>query len=136
MTNHRATCQCGSLVVEAAADPDFVIVCNCRACQKRSGSPFGTGCYFKKTDLAISGEAKGWKRTAETGRKLENFFCPTCGTSVYWTLEMRPEHMGVAFGLFEGPLPEPARAIWTEAKHDWVAFPDHWPQFEKGTPEN
>ena len=135
MSIHRATCQCGSLVVEAPVDPDFVIVCNCKACQMRTGSPFGTGGYFKKTDLTISGEAKSWSRTADTGRKLEYFFCPNCGTNVYWTLEMRPEHMGVAYGLFDAPLPEPARAIWTEERHDWVSFPEHWPTFEKGTPE-
>jgi hypothetical protein len=121
--------------VEAAGDPDFVIVCNCKACQMRTGSPFGTGAYFKKADLTVSGEAKGWRRSADSGRAIENFFCPSCGTNVYWTLEMRPDHIGVGFGLFETALPEPARAIWTEEKHGWVIFPEHWPQFEKGTPE-
>ena len=133
MTKHRAQCQCGQLVLECETDPDFTIACNCKACQKRTGAAFGVGGYFKITDLTISGEANSWSRKADGGRGLENFFCPNCGTNVYWTLEMRPEHMGVAAGLFDKPLPEPARAIWLEEKHGWVEFPEHWPLFEKGT---
>jgi len=131
MANHRATCQCGSLNIETVADPDFVILCNCKACQRRTGAPFGVGAFFKKTDLAVAGTSNTWARNAESGRKLENHFCPTCGTNVYWTLEMRPEHVGVALGTFDGPLPEPARAIWAEEKHAWVTFPDHWQVHDK-----
>lgn len=134
MTKHHASCQCGALTIDAKTDPDFVIACNCRACQRRTGSPFGAAGYFRKDMLNFSGEARSWKRSADSGRALENFFCPTCGSTVYWTLEMRPDHIGVAFGMFDEPLPDPIRAIWTEAQHDWVAFPDHWPHFPQGTP--
>ena len=135
MTTHHATCQCGALNVSLEGDPDFVIACNCKACQKRTGAPFGTAGYFLKTRMSVEGDTKSWPRTADSGRALENFFCPTCGTNVYWTLEMRPDHVGVAFGCFETKLPDPIRAIWTEEKHDWVGFPDDWPTFPKGTPE-
>jgi hypothetical protein len=134
MVNHRASCQCGSVSVEATADPDFVIVCNCKACQKRSGSPFGAGGYFRKDAVTVNGQPKSWKRTADSGRALENFFCPECGTTLYWTLEMRPDHLGIPYGLVEPPLSEPIRAIWTEEKHPWVRFPDAWPTYPKGSP--
>ena len=116
-------------------DPDLVIACNCRACQKRTGSPFGTGAYFQKGLMTVEGETKSWGRKADTGRALENFFCPTCGTNLYWTLEMRPNHVGVAYGAFDTKLPDPIRAIWMEEAHDWVGFPEDWPRFAKGTPE-
>ena len=133
MTEHRARCQCGGLTVTASADPDMVIACNCQACQHRTGSPFGLGGYFKKEVLNYEGAASTWKRAAESGRQIENHFCPACGTTLYWSLEMRPDHIGVAGGAFETPLPEPARAIWTEEKHDWVIFPDHMPTLPKST---
>lgn len=131
MTTHRATCQCGLLTVTAAKDPEFSILCNCKACQRRTGAPFGVGAYFKKGDVTLSGASSAWTRTADSGRVLENHFCPTCGTNVYWTLEMRPDHIGVALGTFEVQLPEPVRAIWAEEKHDWVSFPDHWDVHDK-----
>ncbi len=135
MTTHRATCQCGSLTASFKGDPDFVIVCNCQACQKRTGSPFGTGGYFRKSQMQVDGATSRWARKADTGRVIENFFCPTCGTTLYWTLEMRPDHIGVGYGLFETQLPDPVRVIWAEEQHHWAGFPEAWPRFPKGTPE-
>ena len=135
MTTHRASCQCGSLSAELDGDPDFVIACNCKACQKRTGGPLGTGGYFLKDKLTVHGPTKSWARQADSGRKIENFLCPACGTNLYWTLEMRPDHIGVAYGCFDTALPDPIRAIWMEEAHDWIRFPDDWPKFPKGTPE-
>ncbi len=134
MTTHKASCQCGSLQLELDGDPDFVIACNCRACQKRTGAPFGIGGYFGKETLTVKGPINSWHRTAESGRSLEHFFCPECGSNMYWTLEMRPDYIGVAYGTFDTRLPDPIRAIWTDEKHPWVTFPEDWPQFPQGTP--
>ncbi len=131
---HKAECQCGSLSISSDVDPDFVIACNCRACQRRTGSVFGVGAYFPKASVTIEGESRQWKRAAESGRNLINHFCPNCGSTVFWSLDMRPDHLGVAVGNLMTPLPEPQRAIWTSEKHDWVSFPEHWPTFEFGTP--
>ncbi|MDH5797300.1 MAG: GFA family protein [Paracoccaceae bacterium] len=134
MGANSATCQCGALQVHWSVEPDFVIACNCKACQRRTGAPFGAAGYFKISDLKITGDSQSWRRTADSGRWLENHFCPTCGTTLYWLLEMRPDHAGVALGAFDGKAPVPSRAIWTDQKHDWVAFPDDWPQFPQASP--
>jgi hypothetical protein len=111
-----------------------VIACNCRACQKRTGAPFGAALYFRKEALSILGTSRTFARTADSGRGLETHFCPDCGTSLYWTLEMRPDHAGVAYGCFETPVPTPMRAIWTEEKHGWVTFPEGMPAYPTGSP--
>lgn len=131
---HHATCQCGALTIDATAGPDFVVLCNCKACQRRTGAPFGVGAYFRKTDAVASGTPKVWNRIADSGRELRNHFCEHCGTTVYWTFDMRPDHIGVALGTIEGPMPEPVRAVWTENKHPWVTFPAHWKVYDKATP--
>jgi hypothetical protein len=135
-TEHRATCLCGQLSVTASGDPDFVIACNCLKCQQRGGAPFGVGAYYARANVtAIDGQSNEFSRTAESGRGLTNHFCPQCGTTVYWSLEMRPDHLGIAVGCFADPsFPEPVRAIWTENKHHWVRFPDGLPAFEKAVP--
>lgn len=135
MSTHRASCQCGQLSAEFDGDPNFSVVCNCRACQKRTGAPFGTGAYFDEFTMSVDGSSRTWQRIAPTGRKLENHFCPDCGTTVFWTLEMRPGMVGVAYGSFDTDLPEPVRVIWTEEQHGWVSFPDRLPHFPQGTPE-
>ncbi|NND19069.1 MAG: GFA family protein [Silicimonas sp.] len=134
MTKHHAECQCGRLQVSTDADPDFTLACNCKACQKGTGAPFGAGLYFRKDALDISGRSETCGRVADSGRKVENHFCPDCGTTLFWSLEMRPDHMGVAYGCFETPVPDPIRAIWTQEKHGWVKFPDDWPTYPAGSP--
>lgn len=135
MAEHKASCQCGAVQVTASVDPEFVVVCNCKACQRRTGAPFGEGAYFRKADLTLSGQTATWARKADTGRELVNHFCPSCGTTLFWSLEMRPDHMGVAAGCFDGPLPRPVRVIWAREKHDWVCFPDDIPVLDGPSPE-
>ena len=128
-----ARCACGQLRVTAQGDPEIVVACNCTECQRRTGSPFGVGAYYRRDRVSpIEGRSSLHARTAPSGRSLVNHFCPNCGTTVYWTLEMRPEHYGIAVGCFADPaFPPPVRAVWAEGKHDWVSFPDDWPVFEQ-----
>jgi len=132
---HKAACQCGTLSISSADDPEFVIACNCRACQRRTGSVFGVGAYFRKDGVSIAGKSAEWSRKADSGRSLTNHFCTNCGSTVFWSLEMRPKLYGVAVGSMLSELPDPVRAIWTSEKHHWVSFPEEWPTFEFGTPE-
>ena len=133
MTEHHARCQCGGLTARTGA-PDYVVACNCQACQHRTGAPFGAAGYFPKASVEISGAEETWARGTDSSRTLTNHFCPTCGTTLYWHLDMMPDHFGIALGCFEGQLPDPVRIIWTQEKHDWVTFPDGIVQHEGATP--
>ncbi|QMU59472.1 MAG: aldehyde-activating protein [Boseongicola sp.] len=135
MASHRASCQCGSLVLEADVDPDMVSVCNCRACQKRSGSPFGVGAFFRKDAVTITGARQSWVRRAASGREIQNQICPTCGTTLCWSGEMRPDHIGVPVGVLDTIVQEPARAVWASKKHPWVSFPADWPTYPENAPQ-
>jgi hypothetical protein len=132
--HHHASCQCGGLALEATGDPDLVVACNCRACQRRTGSPFGIGVIFAKSAVRIFGESRTWSRVADSGRRMTNRFCPVCGTSLYWLPEMRPDHMIVALGCLATKVAPPSRAIWVAEKHDWVAFPEGCPHYREAAP--
>ena len=92
----QAACGCGRLRVTTVGDPDIVIACSCLACQRRSGSPFGLGAYFRKDAVSAEGEAQVFTRVADSGLDVSIRFCPACGNSVYWLAELRPDHYGVA----------------------------------------
>ena len=128
-----ATCTCGQLRVTASGDPDVVVACSCFECQRRTGSPFGVGAYYQRAQISsVDGDHKSYQRAGEAGRTLTSHFCPECGTSVFWQLEMRPEHTGIAVGCFADPqFPGPARAVWAENLHDWVIYPEDLPVFDK-----
>ena len=132
---HQATCGCGGLQVTTVGDPDLVVACSCIACQRRTGSPFGVGAYFRKETVSAEGRAGTYTRVADSGLTVSLNFCPSCGTNVYWFAELRPDHYGVAVGCFGEPgFGEPSRVVWNESWHPWVRFPDGLPEFDKGSP--
>ena len=126
-----AQCQCGSLTAITSGEPIRVSVCHCITCQQRTGSVFSSNCYFRKSFVRIEGEAKLYARSAEFGRQVRNYFCPTCGTTVYWEADASPEVYGLAVGAFNNSsfLP-PTFSFWEESMHSWVNVPDvqHYPK--------
>jgi hypothetical protein len=69
-----AHCSCGALRVEVSADPDAVVACHCGECQRRTGSVFGVGAYFRKEHVRAEGASKIYVRDGQEGRKLRNHF--------------------------------------------------------------
>ncbi len=134
-----ATCSCGQLSVTMQGDPPVVGVCHCFECQKQTGSVFGAWTYWPKSAcLAITGDAKLYRRIAESGRWVDNYFCPHCGSSVYSYAEMAPDEICVATGSFaDRDFPPPTMAVWGECRHGWVRLPEGCTQAARdtGSPE-
>lgn len=123
MATREARCCCGSLRVVATGEPELVIACHCEECQRRTGSAFGVGAYFRREQVAPSGPASTYRRAGQDGRALTLRFCPTCGSTVWWEADFRPGHVGVALGaLGDTTLAPPSRSVWEQSRHPWVAF--------------
>ena len=89
-------------------------MCHCLACQRRTGG--------------VISKATAWMRTAETGNAMTHYFCPTCGSTVYWESEGFPGYVAVAIGSFADPkFPAPTIAVWEESRHPWVSLPPDTP---------
>ena len=129
----EATCSCGQLKVRLAGDPLLVSSCHCLACQRRTGALFGSTSFWRKSQLVvIEGERRSWRRVADSGTGLNHYFCPTCGSTVYWESEATPDRLSVAVGCFADPsFPAPVRTVWTESKHGWLPFPATLPHHRK-----
>ena len=133
MTTRIARCSCGQLSATCQDEPQRVVLCSCRACQRRTGSPYGAGAYYLRTQVRTAGTSKEYTRTSDAGRWFTTHFCPECGSSVFWYLERAPDQIGVAVGAFNDPsFPKPVRAVWMESKLDWVEFPGDVEQFAQG----
>jgi hypothetical protein len=65
-------------------DPETVAICHCTDCQTLSGSAFRTVVPAKKGDFRLlGGQPKVYVKTAESGNKRVQAFCPECGTPIY-----------------------------------------------------
>ena len=120
-----ARCACGALSATAEGEPLRVAACSCSYCQRRSGSAFGLSAYWPAEAVTLSGEARSWRRVSQRGRDFEHFFCPTCGTALWWRAAMKPEWIGLAAGAFAAPdFPPPVAAVWDTGRYAWVRFPE------------
>lgn len=122
--NRVARCHCGSLRAIAADPPNRVYICHCQACQRRTGSVLHAGAYYPKEQVAPEGEANVYVREGSEGRKLRFYFCPACGTTVYWEADHSPDLRGVAVGCFADPdYFAPMYSVWEQSMHPWFTPP-------------
>src|SRR4051794_1260985 len=67
------------------------------------------------------GTSKEYVRTAASGGKVRSYFCPECGSTVYWKADNLPAMIGVAVGAISVPnYPAPIRSVFEQSKHAWV----------------
>ena len=117
-------CQCGALRAKVTGEPVRVIICHCIDCQGRTGAAFSYNVRFERTQVQLEGTGCCYEREARGSRKIRNYFCPTCGTTVYWELDLLPTLYGIAAALFEEkPLPLPRISIWEENLCGWAVVP-------------
>jgi hypothetical protein len=130
----QASCHCGNL--SATIDDGaraMVVACHCIACQKRSGSPFGTMAYFPRDALTIRGEATEYARPTDEGTTFTTGFCPSCGSTVYGRASNHPEIVGITVGTIGDPsFAAPVRSIYEQSRHPWIAMPATTAGFVRG----
>ena len=128
MTMRRAACSCGQLHLAIGGESVRVSMCNCLECQRRTGAVISNQARFLREQVTLGGQAKTWKRIAESGNELTFYFCPTCGSTVYWENEGFLGYVAVAIGNFADPnFPAPTIAVWEESRHPWVFLPPDTP---------
>ena len=130
-----ASCQCLGFRVIVEAEPDTVAVCHCQFCQRRTGVPLTCNAYFSRSKVRLEGEHKIYTRDCPEGRKLHNHFCPTCGSTVGWTGDLRPNQFGIAVGCFnDRNFPPPVASIWEEEMCSWAKLPVDIQHFPRARP--
>jgi hypothetical protein len=117
----NAQCSCGALALSLPGPSDLVVACHCVACQRRTGAPFGIGAFYPVEVVSISGAPKEYVRPAASGGKVRSYFCPECGSTVYWKADNLPAMIGVAVGTIADPnFPAPIKSVFELSKHVWV----------------
>lgn len=125
MTSRTASCTCGQLQARTVQEPVRVSVCHCLACQRRTGSVFGAQARFSSDAVTVAGRSTEYVRTGDEGTRAIFRFCPTCGSTVYYTFEGNPEFVAIPVGAFADPaFPPPTFSVYEERMHSWVHMPD------------
>lgn len=117
-------CHCGYISYEAEIDPEKVIVCHCTDCQTLSGSAFRFIAFTREDSFELlSGELKIYVKTAESGAKRPQSFCPECGTPIHATsMGDGPKSYGLRVGsIHQRDKLVPKSQVWTGSEQHWIA---------------
>ena len=133
MTNtYSGGCACGALRYEITGEPIAMLHCQCRQCQRGSGTGHQSHVTFAGAKVTTTGEPSYWQSVGDGGTVKQRGFCPTCGSPVYLTFPASPDVIAVAPGSLDDPNQfEPRFVTWTAAGHGWDYLDPALPRFEK-----
>ena len=129
-------CACGAIRYEIPDEPMAMVDCQCRDCQARSGTGHGSYLTFpSKQSVTLTGEAKHWDITGDSGNVKTHSFCPTCGSPVYLTFAAMPDLFTVHAASLDDPgRYKPQMVTYGVRGLAWDHIDSALPKFEKMPP--
>jgi hypothetical protein len=115
-------CHCGLISYEATIDPGLVGICHCTDCQTLSGSAFRTYVPAPRDGFRLlTGQPKIYVKTAASGAKRNQAFCPECGTPIYSSAPYDPQVFSIRAGTVrQRNALVPRRQIWSRSSQAWL----------------
>ncbi|MES2056880.1 MAG: GFA family protein [Pseudomonadota bacterium] len=129
-------CACGAIRYDISAEPLVSNHCQCRDCQRKSGTGHGSYMTFaQRRDVTLAGDATHWEIVGASGNVKTRSFCPTCGSPVYLTFAAMPD----LFTIHAASLDDPGRYVpqivtYTSSGHAWDRLDPALPTFDKMPP--
>jgi hypothetical protein len=114
-------CACGAIRYEISDQPIFMNDCQCRDCQRRSGTGHGSYLTFpRRSAVKLEGKATHWDIAGDSGNVKSHAFCPTCGSPVYLTFAAMPDFFTVHAASLDDPARYGPQAVtYTVRGHAW-----------------
>jgi len=116
-------CHCGGITYEAEIDPEKVVICHCTDCQSLSSTAFRTVVPVADSNFTlVSGHPKTYIKTAESGAKRHQLFCPDCGSHIYATSDGEgPKIFGLRLGgVRQRDQLAPKSQHWSRSALPWL----------------
>jgi hypothetical protein len=125
-------CACGAIRYEIAAEPVMGGHCQCRDCQRDSGTGHASHLAFLRAGAHMIGNTTGWDKAADSGNIVTRAFCPTCGSSVYSTNSGIPDLIFIRAASLDDPgRYKPQMVVWAKSGYAWDHTDPALPKFEK-----
>jgi hypothetical protein len=115
-------CHCGSVRYRAKVDPEKVSICHCVDCQILTGCAYRVSVQVALADFELlKGEIKQYIKTADSGSKRVQAFCPECGTPLYAEALDNPTARSLRVGSVDQRASlRPRRQIWCRSALPWA----------------
>lgn len=134
MTERTGQCLCGAVRFRLSAEPVATRVCWCRDCQHIAGNGM-VNLIVPTEAIEISGPMSEFERTADSGNRIRQRFCPKCGSPLFANSSARPQLTAVRAGNLDDPSSvRPTMNIWCSSAPAWACFDPHLERVEQSPP--
>jgi hypothetical protein len=119
---YQGGCSCGSVRFELDGQPLWVLACHCNACKKRTGSAYGVSVMVEDKNVKhFTGDTRTFTRSGDSGNKVQYEFCPQCGTTLRWRLDIIRNRQAFAGGAFDDMKAiAPIAELYTDDAMPWA----------------
>lgn len=126
-------CACGAVRYEISGEPIFSNHCQCRDCQRVSGTGHGSYLTFAgRKSVTLTGKATQRDVTGDSGGVKTHGFCPSCGSPVYLTFAGNPELFTVHAASLDDPgRYQPQVVTYAIRGHAWDGLDPALPKFDR-----
>ena len=109
--------------------------CHCIDCRKTSGTGHASHMGIPADALTVTGDVKFFDAPTDSGNTVSRGFCPTCGSALYSTNSIMPEHVFVRASSLDDPeLFVPQFVVYTSRAASWDKMDPSLPAFEEMPP--
>ena len=124
-------CACGAIRYEISDEPMVQTDCQCRDCQRKSGTGHGSYLTFPdKTRVKLDGAAAHWDIISDSGNVKTRAFCPACGSPVYLIFAAMPDLFTVHAASLDDPgRYKPQVVLYTARGYAWDKLDPALPTF-------
>jgi hypothetical protein len=134
-TSYTGGCACGAIRYEIKGQPVVMLDCQCRQCQRDSGTGHQSHLTFVAAEVTVDGQPSSWETVGDGGTVKRRAFCPTCGSSLQMTFPAMPDVFIVPPASLDDPGRfKPRLVSWTAAGYGWDHLDPAIPTFEKMPP--
>jgi hypothetical protein len=135
-SKYTGGCLCGEVRYATDAEPIFSANCHCKDCQRSSGGPFTPVMMFPEAAVSMTGTARYFRLTGDSGRAIERGFCPNCGAQLFTKLEAVPGGLGVKAGTLDDAAKfKPTMDIYVSSAQPWGPMNPELPK-RSGSPRD
>ncbi len=128
----NGACQCGGVTYQLLSEPQMVVACHCKECQKLSTSAFSITAMVNADQVKFEGEMADWSRPADSGNISAAKFCPGCGNRIYHYNPAEPDKIKLKpSNLSDTSIIKQVAHVWVSEKQDWYTIPEGVRVFDK-----
>jgi hypothetical protein len=129
-------CACGAIRYKISDEPMVMNDCQCRDCQRRSGTGHGSYLTFaSRAAVKLEGKAAHWDIAGDSGNAKTHAFCPFCGSPVYLTFAAMPDLFTVHAASLDDPGQyKPQLVTYSVRGHAWDHVDPALPKFDRMPP--